>query len=488
MPLESRLMHTRPLERLPIRDRSDFACPSLRLPSILFVMNASSYDSPQILTVSQLTKAIKLSLEATFPLMQIEGEVSNFTQHSSGHLYFSLKDQGATIQAVMFRGATAQLAFLPKAGDKVVVSANLTIYPQRGNYQLMVQTMRLAGVGELLAKLEQLKLKLKAKGWFAQESKKALPPYPKRIGVISSPTGAAIQDILRVLQHRYAGFHLILNPVRVQGEGAAQEVAQAIRDFNQYQLADVLIIARGGGSIEDLWAFNEEVVAQAIFESQIPLISAIGHETDFTIADFVADVRAATPSQAAELVIKERAQKERFLQQTRQQLERRLYQTLRYLTQRLKDARSQPMISNPYHWLGLKMQRIDELRQQIDTATLVHLRHLRTRLEGDKRRATALNPSLQLQHLRQKLVTWEASLARTASHVFQLKRERLAKLGQILTAINPRRLLSQGYSILLSQKTGLVINSVRTLSTDPDLRIILSDGEAATQVKDIFPS
>ncbi len=444
--------------------------------------------SLQILTVSQLTTAIKHSLEATFPLVQIEGEVSNFTQHSSGHLYFSLKDQGAAIQAVMFRSATTQLAFLPKAGDKVVVSANLTVYPQRGNYQLMVQSMRLAGVGELLAKLEQLKLKLKAKGWFDQKHKKALPLYPKRIGVVSSPTGAAIQDILRVLQHRYAGFHLILNPVRVQGDGSAQEVAQAIRDFNTYKLADVLIVARGGGSIEDLWAFNEEVVAAAIFESQIPLVSAIGHETDFTIADFVSDVRAATPSQAAELVIKEKAQKERFLRQTREQLEQRLTQMLRHFRQRLKDVRSQPMISNPYHWLGLKLQRMDDLRQQIDQSIQVHLRHLRTRLDGDRRRAMALDPSLQLQHLRQKIAAWQVSLTRCALHIFQLKREQLGKLDQVLRAINPKRLLSRGYSILLSQKTGLVINSVRTLSTDENLRMVLSDGEATAQVKDITPS
>ncbi len=450
--------------------------------------NPAAPSPSQVLTVSQLTTAIKFSLEATFPLMQIEGELSNVTQHGSGHLYFSLKDQGACISAVMYRGAATRLAFVPKAGDKVLVSANLTVYPQRGNYQLMVESMRLAGVGELLAKLEGLKRTLKERGWFAQEHKKTLPPYPKRIGVVSSPTGAAIQDILRVLGHRDPGFSLILNPVRVQGEGAAQEIAQAIRQFNQYKLADVLIVARGGGSIEDLWSFNEEIVAQAIFSSQIPVVSAVGHETDFTIADFVADVRAATPSQAAELVIKEKIQKERFLLTTRQQLEQRLLQILRYHKQRLKDLRSQPMISSPYYWLGTKMQRLDDLRQQIDQSMTVQLRHYRTRLEGRRQRAMALDPSLQLQQWRQKLQVWEKNLVQTALHVLSLKRERLANLARVLKAINPKQLLGKGYSILLSEKTGLVINSVRALNKDQNLRMILSDGEATVQVKEIVLS
>jgi exodeoxyribonuclease VII large subunit len=261
-----------------------------------------------ILTVSQLSQAIKLSLETAFPFVQLQGEISNCKPHSSGHLYFSLKDAHAQISAVMFRPDAATLKFTPKDGTQVIAIGEINVYPTSGKYQIVVRELRPMGIGELLLKLEELKMKITKLGWFRKEHKKPLPKFPKRIGVVTSPTGAAIQDMLNILTRRFSGFHLILYPVKVQGEGAAQEIAHAIEQFNHYELADVLIVGRGGGSIEDLWAFNEEVVAKAIFESKIPIISAVGHETDHCIADYVADIRAPTPSAAAEIVIAEKGQ------------------------------------------------------------------------------------------------------------------------------------------------------------------------------------
>ena len=265
------------------------------------MIESQNLKRPSPLTVSQLTNAIKLSLESTFPMIYLQGEVTNFKLQSSGHLYFSLKDANAMIGAVMFKGEASALKIMPKAGDQVVVKGELSVYPPKGNYQLVVRELSYVGLGELLLKLEELKIKLHQMGWFKSSHKKPLPRFPKRIGVVTSPTGAVIQDILNVLTRRFSGFHLILYPVKVQGEGAAQEIAQAIEQFNKYQIVDVMIVGRGGGSLEDLWAFNEEIVASAIFHSQIPIISAVGHETDHCIADYVADVRAPTPSAAAEM-------------------------------------------------------------------------------------------------------------------------------------------------------------------------------------------
>ena len=223
-------------------------------------------QQPPLLTVTQLTNAIKFSLESSFSNIWLQGEISNCKLHSSGHLYFSLKDSNAQIGAVMYRGDAAFLKMTPKDGNQVMVRGEINVYPPSGKYQIIVKEMKLVGLGELLLKLEELKIKLHKMGWFRADRKKPLPKLPRRIGIVTSPTGAAIQDILNILNRRFSGVHLILNPVRVQGEGAALEIARAIHEFNQFNLVDVMIIGRGGGSIEDLWAFNEEVVAEAIYK------------------------------------------------------------------------------------------------------------------------------------------------------------------------------------------------------------------------------
>ncbi len=249
-----------------------------------------------IYTVSSLTHEIKMLLETSFPRLWVEGEISNYKAHSSGHIYFTLKDENAQIRCAMWRFKAGELLFRLEDGLKVIVEADIQVYEKSGNYQLIVQQLQPAGIGALQLAFEQLKQRLRAEGLFDEAHKKPLPTFPERVGVITSPTGAAIRDIISVVHRRFPAVQLILYPVRVQGEGAAEEIVHAIKDFNEFKEVDVLIVGRGGGSLEDLWAFNEEKVARAIYASRIPVVSAVGHEVDFSISDFVADRRAATPT------------------------------------------------------------------------------------------------------------------------------------------------------------------------------------------------
>lgn len=395
-------------------------------------------DDSLALSVSQLTFAIKNQLESLFPKIVVQGEISNCKPHSSGHLYFDLKDEGAKIPAVMFRGSQGGLSRPPKEGDRVIVKGGLSLFPPHGRYQLIIRELEYLGVGALLLKLEALKQRLQKRGWFDRDKKKPLPKFPRRIGVVTSPTGAVIRDIIEVLRRRYAGFHLILNPVRVQGAEAPYEIAQAIEEFNRYKLADVLIVGRGGGSLEDLWAFNEELVASAIFHSEIPIISAVGHETDVTIADFVADVRAPTPSAAAEIVSAEKTHHIHVLQKTTQALQYTLANLLKRYQERLKSYAKHPLFSSPYMLLGNALQRFDELKNRLEEQILQRLAERKLLLEGKK---------------------------------------------QALRALDPKGVLRRGYSILFSRKTGSVIVSPKQLSTKEEVRALLAHGEVLLEVK-----
>ena len=265
-------------------------------------------ETSKVVSVSDITRQIKQSLEQRFGRVWVQGEVSNFKRHTSGHLYFTLKDEGAQISATMWRSRAANLLFVPEDGMKVIARGGITVYPPRGNYQIDVEQLTPVGIGELQIAFERLKRKLAAEGLFDESRKRPLPKFPERIGVITSETGAALQDIRTVLARRFSAVELILIPVRVQGAGASDEISGALREMNRYGKVDVIIVGRGGGSLEDLWAFNEEIVARAIAASRIPVVSAVGHEIDFTIADFVADLRAPTPSAAAEMVVPDRAE------------------------------------------------------------------------------------------------------------------------------------------------------------------------------------
>ncbi|MCB1111058.1 MAG: exodeoxyribonuclease VII large subunit [Chlamydiales bacterium] len=448
-------------------------------------MTSQAKKEAPILSVSQLTQAIKLSLESTFPLIWVQGEVSNFKKQSSGHMYFSIKDDQAQISAIMFRGDAMKLKAPPKDGDQVIVRGELNVYPPSGKYQVLVRELRLAGIGELLLRLEELKKEIYKRGWFKPEHKKAIPRFPKRIGVVTSPTGAAIQDILNVLTRRFSGFHLILNPVRVQGSEAAGEIAKAIKQFNDHDLVDVIIVGRGGGSIEDLWAFNEEIVAEAVFQSRIPIICAVGHETDHCIAEYVADVRAPTPSAAAEMVI---AEKESQIDKLRQ-LDRRLQQTirhqLRHCRQQLTSIAKQPMLASPYAVLGIWMQRLDDIKHRTDVSMQQFLQQKKLVLKGHQQHIQALNPITLIRQYGIKLEQYRRLILQSWKQKHAERQQKLLSLTKTLQAIDPKTLLSRGYSIAFSEKDGSVISSIHQLRLNDEIRIMLSDGEAKSTVNEL---
>ncbi len=343
-----------------------------------------------IYTVSELTLQIRALLEQNFPSVWVSGEISNFKAHTSGHFYFSLKDAKGQIQGVMFRGSNRFLKFKPEDGLEVIANGRVTVYEARGQYQLVVEYLEPKGLGALQLAFEQLKKKLEAEGLFDASRKRALPLLPKKIGVVTSPTGAVIHDLIHVLKRRYPNIEILLNPVRVQGEGAAEEIAAAILEMNTFEEIDVLIVGRGGGSLEDLWAFNTEVVARAIATSRIPIISAVGHEVDFTIADFVADLRAPTPSAAAEMAVHEKSELELYVRGFKERLSEKIYLKLKDLRDQLDFFKSH--LKHPKQRLEELSQRVDDLSERLQMALKNHLRLLKQKVESDKTTLQALSP------------------------------------------------------------------------------------------------
>jgi len=322
----------------------------------------------KVYTVTDITREIKDLLEQSFPAVWVEGEISNYLLHSSGHRYFTLKDENAQIKCTLWRFRGDQLQFEPADGMNVMAWGSITVYERNGQYQLDVMELVPAGVGKLEIAFQKLKEKLFGEGLFDEEHKKPLPRFPERIGVVTSPPGAAIRDIVRIIRHRFPGVRIILNPVRVQGEGAAEEIALAIREFSRYKQIDVMIVGRGGGSLEDLWAFNEEAVARAIFDSEIPVVSAVGHEIDFTISDFVADARAATPSAAAQMVVPERDTMLEQIETNTGKLATTLDSLIGRLKQRLKSIEESYGFRRPLDIITQRSQKLDELTRHLENS------------------------------------------------------------------------------------------------------------------------
>ncbi|MFH0992298.1 MAG: exodeoxyribonuclease VII large subunit [bacterium] len=387
-------------------------------------------------TITEITQKIKLSLEQNFQRVWLQGEISNFKRHTSGHLYFTLKDEGAQISAVMWRSRIQNLSMNPADGMKVIARGAITVYPPRGNYQIDVDQLQPLGIGELQQAFERLKQKLASEGLFDEAHKKPLPEYPERIGIITSPTGAAIKDILSVLSRRFPSLEILFTPVLVQGSGAAEEIASAIRAMNEYGNVDVLIVGRGGGSLEDLWAFNEEIVAREIFASKIPVVSAVGHEIDFSIADFVADLRAPTPSAAAELVVKDRRELIEVIGNICYTLRDNLTHRIDTLRNRIQSIVSSYSFNRPKDLLHQSMQRLDELD-----------------------RSMAL------------------SMIRMLNDAQQRSRHLQARLG----SVNPDDVLKRGYTII--RKEGRVVSSVRRVTGGDDVQIQFHDGTVLTKVQ-----
>ncbi len=357
----------------------------------------SPREENRVLSVSEITRRIKGVLEMGFSEVWVQGEISNFKHHTSGHWYFTLKDEGAQLSAVMWRSRVAQVLFQPTDGMKVMVRGNITVYEPRGNYQIDCLQIQPLGVGELQLAFDRLKKKLDAEGLFDEEHKKPIPPYPQVIGIVTSPTGAAVRDMINILARRFPGIDVILVPVKVQGIGAAEEIAEAIRDLNKYGGIDVMIVGRGGGSLEDLWAFNEEIVARAIYDSDVPVISAVGHEIDFSIADFAADLRAPTPSAAAELVVRDRSEILETLRNfcyTNQQHVSTIINSNKERVHRLTESYS---FNKPVDLLRQRSQRVDEMEHRLIQSLSHHISFHHHRSESLMKRVHSLDPHMVLK-------------------------------------------------------------------------------------------
>lgn len=353
-------------------------------------LKSTSPETPY--SISELTRLVKELIETGMGFVWVRGEISNFTLHTSGHMYFSLKDETSQLRCVMFRSANAGLTFTPENGMCVEAKGEITVYERSGQYQLCAHELVPAGLGALQMAFEELKKRLAKEGLFDTARKRSLPLFPWRIGVVTSPTGAAIRDIIRIIRKRQACVEIILNPVRVQGEGAAREIAGAIEEFNRFGKVDVLIVGRGGGSLEDLWAFNEEPVARAIYASKIPVVSAVGHEIDFTISDLVADVRAPTPSAAAQMVVRDREETLKELHSISRGLVVAMKTRLTALGRELEQIKNRYGFVRALDVVRQRMQRIDELSRRAQTAVLNVVRQKRQLLDAGSARLRALDP------------------------------------------------------------------------------------------------
>jgi exodeoxyribonuclease VII large subunit len=436
----------------------------------------------KIYSVSELSLEIKNLLEKQFPDVWVSGEVSNFRAATSGHFYFTLKDANAQIRAVCFRNQARYLKFKPQDGISVIARGHLSVYEARGEYQLYVEYLEPAGVGALQLAFEQLKAKLAAEGLFDPARKKPLPVLPRAVGVVTSPTGAVIRDILRVLKRRFQNMNVTLYPVRVQGEGAAEEIVEGIEYLNRHRLVDVMIVARGGGSLEDLWAFNEEIVARAIAGSKIPVISAVGHETDFTIADFVADLRAPTPSAAAELVV---YRKQDFVDELRERA-RRMVQMLRL---KLSEAREQFTAVRMHRAFQTMLTRLGERAQRVDDALAALERSIGSRLNAARQdwlRASAGVVRYDFGRLvglkRATLESRDRRFETTFRQFVLARRNRLLQVEAILKERSPLTILNRGYSITRDAQ-GYIVRDAAQVSIGDDLSIRLARGELGASVR-----
>lgn len=417
-----------------------------------------------VFTVSQLNQRAKQLLEITFTSVKVEGEISNLSRPSSGHWYFTLKDKGAQVRCAMFRSRTAQVKFQPKEGNQIVVRGKVSLYENRGDYQLIVDAMKPAGEGQLQQAFIQLKQKLGAEGLFASEHKQALPSEVKRIAVVTSPTGAAIHDILTVLKRRFPSIEVDIYPVQVQGQDAAQQIAWAINQVNldaQHAIegaaADVIIVGRGGGSIEDLWCFNDENLARTIFNSHLPIVSAVGHEVDFTIADFVADVRAPTPSAAAELLS---PNQQEFLQRL-STLSNRLINSI---DQQIKNKQwqlqgAQRGLQHPGDKLSQYAQTLDMLEMRMRQSQRVNLDKLSQRLAMGQQKLQQHSPTIKLQQIETQLGYLQKRLSNGIKQVLTHKSEQLQQQALILNAVSPLQTLGRGYAILQTADNTVVRDS-----------------------------
>ena len=426
-------------------------------------------DTRRILSVSEIIHDIKIVLESTLGEVWVEGEISNFHAHTSGHLYFTLKDNQAVLPAAMFARANKDLRFKLENGLKVVCFGKISVYGPSGHYQIIVDKIEPKGIGSLQLALEQLKEKLEKEGLFAQERKRPIPYLPSKIGIVTSLQGAAIKDILKVLDRRFSDVQIILGPAQVQGEAAKEEISQAIMNFNSFneslspqEQIEVLIVGRGGGSIEDLWAFNEEIVARAIYHSRIPVISAVGHERDWTIADLVADLRAPTPSAAAEIVIPKK-----------EDLKEKLDFFITGLRRSFLDTLS-----------GIK-QELEDFSRRL-TLSAGHIRELNaSQLEALLKKLSLLNPAVRILQHQIKINDLARQVYVRASHFLQLRQAEFNTSVEKLSSLSPLNILGRGYSITFQMPQGTILKEAKLLKPGDALKTKLHKGEVFSRVLEV---
>ncbi len=443
---------------------------------------APADSGPHVFTVSELNRTVRDLLEGGLGAIWIEGELSNIARPASGHLYFSLKDGDAQVRCAMFRGRNRLMDFRPDAGMQVRARARVSLYEARGDYQLIVEQMEPAGAGALARAFEDLKKRLDAEGLFAQERKRALPQMPYRIGIITSPSGAAVRDVLKVLARRFPAIPVVIYPVPVQGNAAAPAIARMIATAGRRGDCDVLLLVRGGGSLEDLWPFNEEAVARAVVTSTIPIVSGVGHEVDVTIADFAADVRAPTPSAAAELVVPDAGE----LLQTLDRLRRRLHAaangSLRRREERRRNVESRLRRQHPERRLQQLQQRRDELELRLRRIGTHALTTRHERLERIDARLRRASPMTRVERLRERLNTTRRRLDGAIRAEFNRRDARVAALSRALEAVSPLATLGRGYALVRAAEDGRAITDANQVQPGHHLDIHLAHGRLEADV------
>ncbi|HTQ97217.1 MAG TPA: exodeoxyribonuclease VII large subunit [Candidatus Acidoferrum sp.] len=436
----------------------------------------------RIYTVTDLTARIRELLAKNFTDVTVQGEISNCRPAASGHIYFTLKDDRAQIRCVFFKQQQRGMKFRPEDGLKVSVRGSVSVYEARGEYQVYVESLDPLGRGALQLAFEQLKKKLEAEGLFDNARKKLLPLLPSRIGLITSPTGAAVRDVVRILKRRFPNVYLTLYPVRVQGDGAAREVVEALTYFNKRLTVDVILMVRGGGSIEDLWAFNEEIVARAIAASEIAVISGVGHETDFTIADFVADMRASTPSAAAELVVHTRREFDKHISDLRGTLDSLIHYRLLELSRRVHELAGRRGFRRPLDLLRQKRQRADELTSRLALGLRARLENSRRRFNVANLRISSFDFRMKMAALRMRLEQRTHDLGMRSERLLRLKRLYLEKLSLQLQERSPLQVLERGYAIA-TDASGNILRDVSQVSVGTEIKVQLRRGRLGAEVK-----
>ena len=419
----------------------------------------------------------------TLQRVYLKGEISNFKRHTSGHLYLTLKDEESRISAIMFRSAAASLKFTPEDGMNVLVTGRISVYPAGGNYQIYIDKMEVDGLGNLYVEFEKLKKKLQQEGLFDPAHKKEIPAFPRKIGIVTAPTGAAIKDILSTIKRRFPICETILFPALVQGVSAANDVAKKIEIANTYDI-DVLIVGRGGGSIEDLWAFNEEIVARAIYNSHVPVISAVGHEVDVTIADFVADRRAPTPTGAAEMAVPTVSEVKNIFVLKKNTLSSIIKERITIANQELKKLRASYILKNPMTLYEVKMQKLDSLTDTLNKDMTNYIAKKRLELQNYQKNYVLQNPLNSYTKYFKDLENNQKVLKNKIEQILEKKTSDLQYIIQTLRLVNPLNILEKGYSLV--KKDGHIIKSTQDIKNNDILDIKLYQGELKVEVKEIL--